>query len=297
MRILARKGSPLDSHEISSTRGKLIMAANSLGQSLDVPQRSLSLLATADLLIFEEDRAARQALKAAGIHRDYLRLSEHREQETLDAAKKALEKAQSVLFMSAQGMPTLADPGRELLLIAYGMNAQVQVIPGPSSITAALAACSFLENSFYFAGFLPRNETARRQALSEMNELSVPLIILDTPYRQAALLESAIAVFGEDRTGLLAEDVSGPLENYVEAPLGRLLERKGEKLNFVLVISPESKTHPKPKYHPDDKMGSSSNKAGKSAEQRPSPRRSAQPVKPREGQTNSRKQKQKRSPR
>ena len=45
--------------------------------------------------------------------------------------------------MSDQGVPTLADPGKHLLDIANELEAETFVIPGPSSITSALAACHF----------------------------------------------------------------------------------------------------------------------------------------------------------
>ncbi len=119
------------------------MAANALGNPSDIPLRSLEALRTADLIVFEEDKVARQTLKAASIHRDYLRLTEHLELDTIDAVKKALKSGQTVVFMSAQGTPTLADPGKKLLDVAYAAGAHVSPIPGPSSVTAALSICHF----------------------------------------------------------------------------------------------------------------------------------------------------------
>jgi len=193
------------------------MAANSLGRSEDIPERSLAALRVADLLVFEEDRAARQALKAAGLHRSYLRLTEHREAESLEAVEKALINGSTVVYMSDQGTPTVADPGRELLVLAYRLRAHVQVIPGPSSITAALAACSFLHNGFVFLGFLPREEEAREATLRAHAHSKLPLVLLDTPYRRDALLASVKKVLGAERLCLLAEDISGPNESFCEA--------------------------------------------------------------------------------
>ncbi len=289
----SQKGRTLELNPSTSTFGKLIMAANTLGETLDIPPRSLIQLREADLLVFEEDRAARQALKAAGIHRDYLRWSEHREEATLDAVKKALSEARTVLFMSAQGMPTVADPGRDLLELAYRMGANVSVIPGPSSITAALAACSFLENGFIFLGFLPREENQRRLTLEKAGDAEVPLVILETPYRQRALLESVAAVYGETRMCLLAEDISGPHESYCEKPLSVLLERNREKLNFVLIVAPGAKKVPE-QHHHSDRKASFLDKADKSDPRRPQRQQSAPPAKRLKVQTSSRKQKPKR---
>ena len=68
-----------ESPKLPHHRGKLILASGPLGDTSDIPPRSLEALKRGDLLVFEEDRMARQFLKAAGVHRDYLRLSEHKQ--------------------------------------------------------------------------------------------------------------------------------------------------------------------------------------------------------------------------
>jgi len=229
------------SNEFSMTYsgGTLIMAGNTIGLPADIPKRSLETLMAADLLVFEEDRGARQALKAAGLHRPYLKFSEHHESATLDAVRDALKAKKTVCYMSDQGMPTWADPGQDLLQIAYQLKARVQIIPGPNSIAAALAACPFYFGRFYFAGFLERDPTLRRRQLDELKDLGVPLVLMDTPYRLHALVDDLILTLGGKRQSFLALDISGPSEAYVPSSLeglkARLASWKG-KLNFVLVI-------------------------------------------------------------
>lgn len=225
----------------SPKKGLLVMASASLGHAADIPARSLESLRSSDLVIFEEDRVARQWLKAAGIHRDYLKLSEHQETETLEAAAEALSLGKSLTYMSDQGTPNLADPGRDLLQIAYALESRVMVIPGPSSITAALAACPFAHESFLFAGFLPREPDLRLAELRRLQSVRQTLVILDTPYRFKALLQACSEVFPSraGRQGFVALDISGPKEDYwlggFEQLLGRA-ESLSEKLNFVLII-------------------------------------------------------------
>ncbi len=218
---------------------RLTLAGNSIGNPKDIPSRSLEALKSADLLVFEEDRGARVALKNAGIQRPYLKFSEHKQEDTLEEIKQALIEGKWVNYMSDQGMPTLADPGAMIVELAYHLGAKVQVIPGPSSITAALSACPFLENSFHYAGFLPRDEKNRVKELSQLLKQSASTIILDTPYRLKNLLESTIKSSSKDRMALLALDISGPKENYIFDSLeGLLLQGKklSEKLNFVLIV-------------------------------------------------------------
>ncbi len=219
--------------------GRLTMAATHVGDVADIPARSLDALRHADLLIFEEDRPARSFLKAAGVHRDYLRYSEHDQKYTLSECEAALKKGQWVAYMSDQGTPGLADPGRDLVAMAYRLGATVQVIPGPSSMTAAIAACPFDCWAFHYLGFLPQEPGRRLVALRAAASLTRPLVIMDTPYRLKHLLGSCQQAFGASRRGFLAIDITGPAEAFWVGDLGDLTRRAeglGSKLNFVLIV-------------------------------------------------------------
>ena len=225
--------------------GTLILAANSIGNPADMPLRSIEALRSADLLVFEEDRPARLALKTAGIHRHYLKLTEHCENETLQAVANALKNGQIVVYMSDQGMPALADPGSELLKIVYHMKSKLVVIPGPSSITAALAACPFVTNKFNFVGFLPRDAQSRQAFLKTLISQPGPYVILDAPYRLVPVLANCADIFGCSHPASLALDISGPLEEYLAGTLNSLLEQAKsltEKLNFVLILENKIKS-------------------------------------------------------
>lgn len=222
------------------------MAATSLGNHADIPARSLNALREADLVVFEEDRSARGFLKAAGVHRPYLLFNEHHQVDTLETISATLSEGKTVAYMSDQGTPTIADPGASPVKIAYSLGANVRVTPGPSSITAALSACPFDLRQFYFAGFLPREEELRQQALKTIGSNKVASIVMDTPYRLKQLLTSCSEVIPNRRI-LLALDISGPNEDFVLGNARKLQEyiassqpkSTGEeklKLNFVLIV-------------------------------------------------------------
>lgn len=219
--------------------GLLIMAANSLGLAEDIPTRALRALRESDLVIFEEDKVARQTLKAAGIHREYLKYTEHEESETLGELRAYLKSGKTVIYMSDQGSPCLADPGAALAKVAFECKASMQVIPGPSSVTAALSACPFPIERFTYVGFLPRKPELRTKELNKVKLSKDPIVILDTPYRMEHLLTAVAATFGTKRKGLLAIDISGGEESYHYgrlAELAPLSSPSKQKKNFVLVV-------------------------------------------------------------
>jgi 16S rRNA (cytidine1402-2'-O)-methyltransferase len=229
--------------EVKPKTGKLTMAATHLGDPQDMPLRSLEALRSADLLVFEEDRPARSFLKAAGVHRDYLKYSEHGQSDTLEQVTRVLKSGGWVTYMSDQGTPGLADPGRELVARAYDLQARVEVIPGPSSMAAIIAAAPFPCHSFTFLGFPPREPPLRLKALRAAAQFDHPVILMDTPYRLAPLLEACKEAFGGARRAVLALEISCPGESFWYGQLDALTKRAGsltEKVNFVLMVRGKS---------------------------------------------------------
>lgn len=227
-----------------SQRGNLIIAANAIGNPQDIPQRALDAVRDCDIVLFEEDRPARLVLKTAGIHREYWKLNEHTGADTLDSVRKALKKSRSVCYMSDQGMANLADPGHQLLEIAFQLDCKVEVIPGPSSVTAAISACPFPVKQFSFFGFLSRHETERVKELKTIKNSSQATVLLEAPYRRGVFLEQMSEFIGKDRKALMALDISGPQETYLYGTIDCLQKKNQtlkEKLNFVFVLQPNAK--------------------------------------------------------
>lgn len=221
----------------NSPSGTLMMLATHIGRPEDMPRRALAALQSADLLIFEEDRPARSALKSAQVQREYLKFSEHQQKETLSQLRQCLLAGKTATYMSDQGCPTLSDPGGPLLQVAYELKAQIQVVPGPSSLTAAMMACPFALTQFYFAGFLPRDPGQRLEELKALAQRREALIFMDTPYRLGALL-SACQQSMEKRRGFLAVDITGEAESYLLGSFSQLQKKVATlgKKNFVLII-------------------------------------------------------------
>ena len=145
----------------------LIIAGNHIGNPQDIPLRTLEMVKKADLLIFEEDRPARLVLKTAKVHRDYLKLNENRAEEAIQGAHQCLKNNQIVLYMSDQGMPSNADPGFQLVELAMSLMVEIEIIPGPSSISAAIAASPVRIDQYNYMGFLKRKPEERRAQLKD----------------------------------------------------------------------------------------------------------------------------------
>lgn len=218
-------------------QAKLIMASSHIGNPDDVPPRTLNALKMTDLLVFEEKKPAKQLLKRCGITRDFLIFNEHSQEHTLRLIQSALSKGQTVMYCSDQGSPSIADPGCSVASIAYQLKVAVQVIPGPSSITAAITASPIPTPQFHFLGFPPRKAALRKSWFTQADKLQGALVILDTPYRRQPLLEDGKQWLLSHKRAFLGVDISLEDEQYFLGSFTQVIKQTQnlDKKNFVLI--------------------------------------------------------------
>ncbi|MDP2007030.1 MAG: SAM-dependent methyltransferase [Rubrivivax sp.] len=103
-------------------------------------------------------------------------------------------------LLSEAGLPAVADPGAALVQAAHAAGVPVLPLPGASSLLLALAASGLNGQSFAFVGYLPQDTAPRATRLKELEALSRRLgqtqLIIETPYRNAALLAAMSTVLG-----------------------------------------------------------------------------------------------------
>ncbi|QCB44715.1 SAM-dependent methyltransferase [Hydrogenophaga sp. PAMC20947] len=99
-------------------------------------------------------------------------------------------------LVSEAGMPAIADPGSSIVRAAHAMGAPVHPMTGPISLMLALAASGLNGQNFAFVGYVPQSVDERAKRLRELETLSLKTgqtqILIETPYRNAALLSSLI---------------------------------------------------------------------------------------------------------
>lgn len=104
---------------------------------------------------------------------------------------------QDVGLMSEAGLPAVADPGSWLVRAAHRLGIAVMPLSGPSSLMLALAASGLNGQSFAFVGYLPTQADLRQKQLRELEAHSrrwqQTQIVIETPYRNPALLEALCA--------------------------------------------------------------------------------------------------------
>ncbi|HET9641883.1 MAG TPA: SAM-dependent methyltransferase [Burkholderiaceae bacterium] len=109
---------------------------------------------------------------------------------------------EDVGLISEAGLPAVADPGAALVEVAHALGIPVLPLPGPSSLMLALAASGLNGQSFAFVGYLPVEAPARAARLRELQSASKrhaqTQLIIETPYRNQALLSAMLETLADD---------------------------------------------------------------------------------------------------
>jgi 16S rRNA (cytidine1402-2'-O)-methyltransferase len=100
-------------------------------------------------------------------------------------------------LVSEAGLPAVADPGAALVAAAHAAGVPVRPLAGASSLLLALAASGLDGQSFAFVGYLPQEALSRAARIRDLEALSRRLgqtqLVIETPYRNAALLDALLA--------------------------------------------------------------------------------------------------------
>ncbi len=222
--------------------GKLYIVATPIGNPRDITLRALDVLKNVDAVICEEYRQGSRLLHRLGVENELLILNEHNEITESQNIIARLAQGESMAIISDAGTPVFADPGMQLLQQAYQLGIPVTPIPGPGSLLAALSLCDFPIDRFIFAGFPPRKTEHREIFLRNYLSESIPIILMDTPYRLTKLLNEVAAVFGMNQDILLACDMTQKKEAIYRGPLSDILPTvSGQKREFVLILNRTNK--------------------------------------------------------
>jgi len=218
----------------------LYLVATPIGNLGDVTLRALQTLAGVDLIACEDTRITRRLTERYAIRAQLQSYHEHNAAEARPKILDHLAQGGSIALVSDAGTPLISDPGFKLVREACAAGFRVVALPGPSSVLAALSVAGLPTDRFFFEGFLPPKQAARRARLAELARVDATLVLFESGHRVQETLHDLSAIMG-DRDAAICREMTKLHEEIKRATLAELahkaatLETRGE---FVLVIAP-----------------------------------------------------------
>lgn len=183
----------------------LSLVGTPIGNLGDLSGRVRDTLVAADVVLCEDTRVTGRLLSAMGLKRPLERCDENVIASRVPAVLERVFSGQRVAFASDAGMPAVSDPGRRLVDAALDAGLPVEVVPGPSAVTCAVAASGLDASHFFFEGFLPRKAGARRERLELLSRVPGALVLYESPHRVAATLAAVAEAMPHRRVALVRE--------------------------------------------------------------------------------------------
>ncbi len=161
----------------------LHLVATPIGNLGDITLRALETLAGVDIIACEDTRITRRLTERYQISALLKPYHEHNAAMARPKILQRLAQGASIALVSDAGTPLISDPGFKLVREVQAAGHPVIALPGPSSVLAALAVAALPTDRFFFEGFLPPKETARRARLTELARIDATLVLFESGNR------------------------------------------------------------------------------------------------------------------
>ena len=221
--------------------GTLYVVATPIGNFEDFSARAARVLSQVDLIAAEDTRHSAKLLQHYGIRTKVVSIHEYNERAKTPRLMEMLRVGKSIALISDAGTPLLSDPGFLLVRAARAAGMAVVPIPGPCAAIAALSVAGLPTDRFTFEGFPPPRAAARRSALSALRDEPRTIVFYESSHRVVDSLADMVAVFGPDRSAVMARELTKKFETIREGTLAELhaylVEHENERLGeFVVLI-------------------------------------------------------------
>ncbi len=219
----------------------LYVTATPIGNASDITLRALDVLSRADLVLCEDTRVTSKLFAIHNIQAKTAPYHDHNAEEMRPRVLKRLAAGEAIALVSDAGTPMVSDPGFKLVREALDEGFNVTALPGASSLLAALVLAGLPTDRFFFGGFLPAKQEARRKDLTELSTIPSTMVFLESANRLAAVLADMAALLGE-REVAVARELTKKFEEVRKGTLADIAQHYAEagapKGEIVIVVGP-----------------------------------------------------------
>ena len=226
----------------SNRTGVLTIVATPIGNLNDMVPRAVQTLQSVSLIACEDTRHSKKLLNHFNIDRPCVAYHDHGDRKMTESLLVRLENGEDIALISDAGTPLISDPGYRIVAEARARGITVSPIPGACAAVAALSVSGLPTDRFLFCGFLPAKTGQRKTSLNEYKGSTETLVFYEAPHRILDTVVDMVEVFGQQRLGFLAREISKTYETYLQGTLEQLrqqisLDSNQQRGEIVLVIA------------------------------------------------------------
>lgn len=219
-------------------KGKIYLVGTPIGNLKDITLRAIETLKLVDIILAEDTRQTLKLLNHLGISKPQISYHRHNEVDKIGEVKRLLDEGKKIALVSDAGMPRISDPGEALIETLIDEGYLVEVIPGVTALTTAIAYTNFDSATFVFEGFIPMRPTRRREKLEKLKYETRTIVFYEAPHKLLQTLKDLYKFLG-DRKICIARELTKLHEECRYSTLSEQIEvvsNEGIKGEIVLIV-------------------------------------------------------------
>ena len=212
--------------------GTLFFVATPIGNMKDITYRAIETLNSVDAILCEDTRHSGILLKEYNISKPLYSFHKFNYNKVIPTYINMLLDGKNLALISDAGMPSISDPGREIISELLKNNIPYTIIPGASAGLSALVLSGFETQNFCFLGFLPEKKT--EEFLNPYLNVPATLVFYSAVHDIQKDIETLYKYFG-DRKIAIVREITKKFEEVIFSTLKDNYngELKGE---FVVIV-------------------------------------------------------------
>ncbi len=227
------------SNQEDGTTGTLYLVPTPIGNLEDMTFRAIRTLKEVDVIACEDTRVTQKLLNHFEIDTPKVSYHEHNIREKTAKLLDELLAGKNLAQVSDAGMPSISDPGVELVEAAVERRIAVVPLPGANAALTALIASGISPQPFTFIGFLSRKKAELKKELERLKDKEETLLFYESPFRVKQLMENLVEVFGRERKVVLAREITKRYEEFIRGAAEDVYQWTAEQEmrgEFVVIV-------------------------------------------------------------
>ena len=204
--------------------GVLYLVGTPIGNLSDISLRAINILKKVSLIACEDTRHTKKITNKFEIHNKLISFNKHNSLSKIPMIINILKEGKSVAVVSDAGMPSICDPGEDLVRNAKINKLETICIPGPSAALTALVSSGFPSSKFIFEGFLPNKKKEREKILSEISKNEKTTIVFESPHRLNKLLNELKEYCGGQREISISRELTKKFEEQLNNNIDNIID-------------------------------------------------------------------------
>ena len=202
----------------------LYLVGTPIGNLNDISLRALNILKNVSLIACEDTRQTKKLMQNFQISNHLISFNKHNSFKRIPGIIDRLKAGESVAIVSDAGLPSICDPGEDLVKAVKINGLNVICIPGPCAALTALVSSGLPSSKFTFHGFLPKKKKERERILMEIRDSDKTSILFESPHRLKKLLIELKEYFGCQREIQIYRELTKKFEENIGSNLEMILD-------------------------------------------------------------------------